>query len=58
MHALEFSDKSLNVITDKTQVQRFLGCLNYVSNCYQYCAKDRSILNQRLKKEPPQWSEA
>jgi len=57
-HALEFSEKFPNIITDKTQCQRFLGCLNYVSNFYQDCAKDRSLLNQRLKKNPPQWIEA
>jgi len=31
--------------------------LNFVSNFYQDCATDRSILNKRLKKNPPQWTE-
>jgi len=48
-HALEFADKFPDVITDKNQLQRFLGCLNYVSNFYHDCASDRKILNKRLK---------
>ena len=51
-HALEFADKFPDVILDKTQLQRFLGCLNYVSNFYPECAIDRSLLNQRLRKKP------
>lgn len=42
----------------KTQLQRFLGCLNYVSNFYQDCAKDRNLLNQRLRKNPSPWTSA
>lgn len=55
-HVLEFAGRFLDVITDKNQLQRFLGCLNYVSNFYQDCATDRSILNKRLKKKLPQWT--
>jgi len=51
-HAVEFADKFLDKILDKTQLQRFLGSLNYVSYFYKDCAKDRKILNERLKKEP------
>lgn len=29
-----------------------------MSNFYQDCAKDRSLLNQRLKTNPPPWTEA
>jgi len=50
-HSLEFVDKFPDVITDKTQLQRFLGCLNYISKFYPNCATDRSLLNQRLKKD-------
>jgi len=57
-HALEFSEKFPDIIIDKTHLQRFIGCLNYVSNFYQDCAKDRSLLNQRLKKNPLPWTEA
>ena len=30
--AIQFADKFLNVIIDKTQLQRFLGSLNYVAD--------------------------
>lgn len=45
-------------MTDKTQLQRFLGSLNYVSHFYKGCAQDRKILNERLKKESSPWTEA
>ena len=44
-HSMEFADKFPDVILDKTQLQRFLGCLNYVRNFYDGCAIDRSLLN-------------
>ena len=49
-HALEFADKFPDMITNKKQLHRFLGYLNYVNNSYERCAHDRKILNQRLKK--------
>jgi len=55
-HAVEFADKFLDKILDKTHLQRFLGSLNYVSYFYKDCAKDRKILNERLKKEPVPWT--
>lgn len=45
-HAIEFADKFPDVLKDKTQLKRFLGCLNYVSNFYQDCASDRKVLNK------------
>jgi hypothetical protein len=42
----------LTRLLDKTQLQRFLGSLNYVSHFYKNCAKDRKLLNERLKKDP------
>lgn len=44
-----FSDKMI----DKTLLQRFLGCLNYISDYYKNLAEDRAILTARLKKIPP-----
>ena len=44
-HAMEIADKFSDVILDKTQLQRFLGCLNYVVNFYKDCATDISLLN-------------
>ena len=55
-HALEFADKFPDTILDKTQLQRFLGCLNYVRNFYLSCATDRSLLNQILRKNPKPWT--
>jgi hypothetical protein len=37
-------------------LQRFLGCLNYVSDFYNALGKDRKILTERLKKNPPVWT--
>jgi hypothetical protein len=56
-HAVEFASKFPDKILDKTQLQRFLGSLNYVSHFYKDCAKDRRLLNQRLQKEPMPWTE-
>jgi hypothetical protein len=55
---VEFAEKFLDKITDKTQLQRFLGSLNYIIHFYKDCAKDRKILNDRLKKDPSPWIEA
>ena len=33
--AIQFADKFLDEILDKTQLQRFLGSLNYISDFYQ-----------------------
>ena len=57
-HAIDFADKFPDVLKDKTQLQRFLGCLNYVSSFYQDCASDKKVLNKRLGKNPPQWSDS
>ena len=43
-------------ILDKTQLQRFLGSLNYIRPFYKGQAADIFILQQRLKKNPPKWS--
>jgi len=57
-HAVEFADKFPDKILDKTQLQRFLGSLNYISHFYKKCAQDRKLLNERLKKDPSPWTEA
>jgi hypothetical protein len=33
--AIQFTDKFLDVITEKTQLQRFIGSLNYVADFYK-----------------------
>jgi hypothetical protein len=49
----EFADKFSDEIREKKQLQRFLGCLNYVSDFYNALAKDRKILTERLVKNLP-----
>lgn len=41
---IEFSNKFLDELNDKIQLQRFLGSLNYVSNFYKDLAKDCKLL--------------
>ena len=43
--AIQFADKFPNQIIDKTQLQRFLGCLNYVSDFFPQ-------LNNLIKPSP------
>jgi len=56
-HSLDFIDKFPDRITDKTQLQRFLGSLNYISKFVRHCAQDRVLLNKRLQKDPIPWTE-
>jgi hypothetical protein len=55
-HAVEFADKFPDKITDKVQIQRFLGSLNYINHFYKGCAQDHKLLNDRLKKDPAPWT--
>nr|XP_016442202.1 PREDICTED: uncharacterized protein LOC107767648 [Nicotiana tabacum] len=55
--SIEFASKFLDVITNKTQLQRFLGSLNYISSFIKDLAKDTSILYESLKKNPKAWTE-
>ena len=48
--SIEFTSKFPNEIRDKTQLQRFLVSLNYISDYYLNLAQDVSILYFRLKK--------
>ncbi|MBK5591092.1 hypothetical protein JJ728_23385, partial [Salmonella enterica subsp. enterica serovar Typhi] len=41
--SIDFASKFLDVILDKTQLQRFLGSLNYISSYYKDLAKDTAI---------------
>ncbi|KAH9288846.1 hypothetical protein KI387_032963, partial [Taxus chinensis] len=43
-------------LPDKTQLQRFLGCVNYIARFYQNVAADRILLNKRLRKNAPAWN--
>src|SRR5262249_3614238 len=55
--AIEFASKFLDEIKDKNQLQRFLGSLNYIADFYKNLAQDAKPLFERLKKNPPEWSE-
>ena len=55
-HEIKFADNFPDKILEKTELQIFLGILNYVSHFYKDYAKDRKILNERLNKEPVPWT--
>jgi hypothetical protein len=53
---IQFVDKFPDEILEKTQLQRFLGSLNYVADFYQNLCKNCKPLFDRLQKNPPPWS--
>ncbi|CAL9004327.1 unnamed protein product [Prunus brigantina] len=53
---IQFADKFPDQILDKSQLQRFLGSLNYVSDFYQDLRKQCKPLFDRLQSNPPPWS--
>ena len=55
--AIQFVDKFPNVITNKTQLQRFLRSPNYVANFYKDMRKQCKPLFDRLQSNPPPWSD-
>ncbi|XP_058183933.1 uncharacterized protein LOC131301588 [Rhododendron vialii] len=55
--SIEFASKFPDEIRDKNQLQRFLGSLNYIGDYYKELAQDSAPLYDRLKKNPPPWSE-
>ena len=54
--AIEFANKFLDEIKDKTQLQRFLGSLNYVADFYPNLKILIKPLFQRLNKNLAPWS--
>ena len=54
--SIEFASKFPDEIKDKTQLQRFLGGLNYIADYYPKLAQDSAILYTRLTKNPPPWT--
>jgi len=55
--SLNFTNKFPNKITDKTQLQRFLGSLNYVLDYYPNISRLSKPLHDRLKTNPVPWSD-
>jgi len=55
--SIEFANKFPNQILDKTQLQRFLGCLNYFGEFVPYLNNIVKQLHDRLRKNPPLWSD-
>ena len=54
--AIHFADKFPDQILDKTQFQRFLGSLNYISDFYQNLRQQCKPLFDRLRTNPPPWT--
>ena len=54
--SIEFADKFPDELREKTQLQRFLGCLNYVSDFLPNLRKTIQPLFQRLQKNPKPWT--
>ena len=55
--AIEFADKFTDIILDKTQLQRFLGSLNYIANFYKQLRIKCKPLFDRLRNNPPSWTD-
>jgi hypothetical protein len=49
-HVLEHMHSFPYMIKDKTQLQQFLGCINYVSPFYLHMVTDMKLLNQSKKR--------
>jgi len=55
---LTFADKFPDEIKDRKQLQRFLGCLNYVSDFFPHLRQTCALLYKRLRKNPNPWMDA
>ncbi|RCU34863.1 hypothetical protein DVA76_18865, partial [Acinetobacter baumannii] len=55
--SLEFADKFSDKITDKNQLQRCLGALNYVCESYKHIKVLAKPLYKGLRKNPVPWTE-
>lgn len=54
--SIEFASKFPDEIIDKTQLQRFLGSLNYIGEFYKDLRKQCKPLFERLQSNPPPWT--
>ena len=55
--SIEFANKFPDEIKDKKQLQRFLECLNYVSDYFKDLRIICEPLYKRLRKNAPTWTE-
>ncbi|RDX95013.1 Orf V, partial [Mucuna pruriens] len=55
--SIEFAEKFSNEIKDKKQLQRFLGCINYIANFIPNIMTECVPLYKRLRKNPLEWNE-
>jgi hypothetical protein len=55
--AIQFADKFPDFITEKTQLQRFLGYPNYIVDFYKDLQKYCKPLFDRLQNNPPRWTD-
>jgi len=54
--SLAFADKFSDEIKDRKQLQRFLGCLNYMADFFPNLRQICAALYNRLRKNPKPWS--
>ena len=54
--SIQFAEKFPDQILDKTQLQRFLGSLNYISDFYQNLKQQCKPLFDRLRTNPSPWT--
>ena len=54
--AIQFAERFPDQILDKTQLQRFLGSLNYISDFYQNLRQQCKPLFDRLRTNPSPWT--
>ena len=57
MRSLAFVDKFPDEIEDKKQLQRFLGCSNYVPDFFLHLRQLGAPLYGRLRKNPAPWTD-
>ncbi|CAN4115498.1 unnamed protein product [Withania somnifera] len=55
--SIDFASKFPDEITDKKQLRRFLGSLNYISPYYKNLSIDAAILYDRPKKDTTPWTD-
>ena len=56
MRSLEFADKFPDEIKDRKQLQRFHGCLNYVSDFLPNLRLICALLYKQLRNDPITWT--